>query len=78
MCFIGVGMAEVSTCTLSVEAGQPVNAGDELGMFHFGGSSHALVFGPQTKVAFREHVVVNQHILVNSTIADVYPAVGGA
>lgn len=44
MCFIAVGMTEVSTCEATVEVGQQVKRGDELGMFHFGGSSHCLVF----------------------------------
>lgn len=35
ICFIGAGMAEASTCTLSVRNGQTVQTGDELGMFHF-------------------------------------------
>ena len=78
MCFIGVGMAEVSTCTLSVADGQTVSTGDELGMFHFGGSSHALVFGPQANVTFADNVVVDQHLWVNSIIAQVSPAVGSA
>ncbi|KAK0496269.1 phosphatidylserine decarboxylase [Armillaria luteobubalina] len=67
--FIGVGMAEVSTCTVSVQVGQKVSPGDELGMFHFGGSSHALIFGPQTKVNFADTVAVDQHIKVSSIIA---------
>ena len=67
-------MAEVSTCTLSVVDNQPVNTGDELGMFHFGGSSHALVFGPQVQVTFADHVVIDNHLLVNSIIAQVSPA----
>ncbi|KJA18817.1 hypothetical protein HYPSUDRAFT_144417 [Hypholoma sublateritium FD-334 SS-4] len=75
MCFIGVGMAEVSTCTLSVVDGQSVSTGDELGMFHFGGSSHSLVFGPQVNVTFADNVVIDQHLLVNSIIAQVSPAV---
>ncbi|KOS17012.1 Phosphatidylserine decarboxylase proenzyme 3 [Escovopsis weberi] len=44
MAFIGVGMDEVSTCDISVKEGQHVNKGDETGMFHFGGSSHCLLF----------------------------------
>ncbi|KAK0211513.1 phosphatidylserine decarboxylase [Armillaria fumosa] len=67
--FIGVGMVEVSTCTVSVQIGQKVSPGDELGMFHFGGSSHALIFGPQVKVNFVDTVKVDEHILVNSIIA---------
>ncbi|KAJ7138178.1 phosphatidylserine decarboxylase-domain-containing protein, partial [Mycena epipterygia] len=47
-CFIAVGMAEVSTTESTVTEGQRVARGDELGMFHFGGSSHAMVFRRET------------------------------
>lgn len=44
MVFIGVGMTEVSTCDITVKEGQHVKKGDEIGMFHFGGSTHCLLF----------------------------------
>jgi phosphatidylserine decarboxylase len=44
MAFIAVGMAEVSTCDITVQEGQHVKKGDQLGMFHFGGSTHCLLF----------------------------------
>ena len=44
MVFLGVGMCEVSTCEMTVQVGQHVNKGDEIGMFHFGGSTHCLMF----------------------------------
>lgn len=44
MAFIGIGMDEVSTCDITVKEGQHVRKGDETGMFHFGGSSHCLIF----------------------------------
>lgn len=44
MAFIGIGMDEVSTCEITVREGQHVQKGDELGMFHFGGSTHCLIF----------------------------------
>lgn len=44
MAFIAVGMAEVSSCVLSVEKGKHVEKGDELGYFQFGGSTHCLIF----------------------------------
>lgn len=50
MCFVAFGMTEISTCESTVVKGQRVNRGDQLGMFHFGGSSHALVFRPETRV----------------------------
>ncbi len=46
MCFIAIGMAEVSSCAVTVEEGQHINKGDELGMFHFGGSTHCLILKP--------------------------------
>ena len=42
MCFIAVGMAEVSSCEIKVKPGDHLKKGDELGMFHFGGSSRSL------------------------------------
>ncbi|KAJ6185164.1 hypothetical protein N7519_006465 [Penicillium mononematosum] len=42
--FIGVGMAEVSTCDITVKEGDRLKKGDEIGMFHFGGSTHCLLF----------------------------------
>ncbi|EAU82979.1 phosphatidylserine decarboxylase [Coprinopsis cinerea okayama7 len=76
MCFVGIGMAEVSTCDITVKQGDKVKTGDQLGMFHFGGSSHALIFGPQTKITFAREVTEKQnpHLLVNSVIAQVSKA----
>ncbi|KAG1865014.1 phosphatidylserine decarboxylase [Suillus subalutaceus] len=68
MCFIAVGMAEVSTCQVRVKKGQAVEPGMELGMFHFGGSSHALVFSKGTRFEELKGVEVGKHIWVNSTI----------
>lgn len=44
MCVVSIGMTEISTCQATVFEGQHVVRGEELGMFHFGGSSSALVF----------------------------------
>ena len=44
MCVVSIGMTEISTCQATVSEGHHVFRGDELGMFHFGGSSSALVF----------------------------------
>ncbi|MCP4693047.1 MAG: phosphatidylserine decarboxylase, partial [Desulfobacterales bacterium] len=41
-----VGMAEVSSCKLSVKVGDPVQKGEELGYFQYGGSTYCLVFQP--------------------------------
>lgn len=44
MCVIPVGMAEVSSCVVTVREGQRVTKGDQIGYFQFGGSTHCLVF----------------------------------
>jgi phosphatidylserine decarboxylase len=44
MCFIAVGMSEVSTCKITVSVDQEVRKGEELGYFQFGGSTHCLIF----------------------------------
>ncbi|KLO15130.1 phosphatidylserine decarboxylase [Schizopora paradoxa] len=71
VCFIAVGMAEVSTCFVTSTVGKAVKTGDELGMFRFGGSSHALIFQEQANVQFFDNVVTDQHLKVNSIIAHV-------
>ena len=52
MAFVAVGMAEVSSNEITVKKGQSVKKGDELGMFHFGGSTHCLLFRKDVKVKF--------------------------
>ncbi len=37
-------MGEISSCDITVKVGQHVNKGDEIGMFHYGGSTHCLLF----------------------------------
>ncbi|KAJ8502725.1 hypothetical protein ONZ45_g11495 [Pleurotus djamor] len=69
MCFIGVGMVDVSSCELFVKKGDTVTKGMELGSFHFGGSTHCLLFGPNTDVKFRDTAKPGCAIQVNSEIA---------
>lgn len=76
MCFLAVGMAEVSTCDIRVYEGQHVTKGDQLGMFHFGGSTHCLLFRPGVKLDFDLHgmkpsVNNSTNIPVNDRIATV-------
>ncbi|KAK0472996.1 phosphatidylserine decarboxylase-like protein [Armillaria novae-zelandiae] len=52
MCFMAMGMAEVSTCQITVNEGDRITKGTEMGMFHFGGSTHCLIFCPETKITF--------------------------
>lgn len=44
LCFVAVGMVEVSSCVVGVKEGQQVKKGKEIGHFQFGGSTHCLVF----------------------------------
>ena len=55
VCFLAVGMAEVSTCEIKVEEGQYITKGDELGTFHFGGSTYCLIFRPGVELTFDLH-----------------------
>lgn len=55
MAALFVGMVEVSSNEITVYEGQHVNKGDQLGMFHFGGSTHCLIFRPQVKLQFDLH-----------------------
>jgi phosphatidylserine decarboxylase len=75
MCVLPVGMAEVSTCQMTVYEGQHVKKGDQLGMFHFGGSTHCLIFQPWVKLDFDHHGQTpglhSKNIPVNSRIATV-------
>ncbi|KAF8867777.1 phosphatidylserine decarboxylase-domain-containing protein [Gymnopilus junonius] len=49
---IFIGMNEISTCEAAVCEGQHVERGDDLGMFHFGGSSFALGSGRTRRKVF--------------------------
>jgi len=75
MGFVSVGMAEVSTSEITVEPGQRVTKGEQLGMFHFGGSTHLLVFRPGVRLNFdlhgQEPGLDASNILVNARIATV-------
>jgi phosphatidylserine decarboxylase len=44
ICVMPVGMAEVSSNIVTVDKGQRVNKGDQIGYFQFGGSTHCLIF----------------------------------
>ncbi|KAI9068100.1 hypothetical protein FKP32DRAFT_1672501 [Trametes sanguinea] len=71
MCFMAVGMAEVSTCEVTVKPGDVIRKGDQLGSFHFGGSTHCLIFRPETKVTFAPGVNIEADIQLNMPIAKV-------
>ena len=77
MCVMPVGMAEVSSCDITVQPGQHVEKGDELGMFHFGGSTHCLIFRPGVNLAFTAYEpsgLSAGNVRVNAKLAVVSPA----
>jgi len=47
-----VGMGDVSSNEITVYEGQHVTKGDQLGMFHFGGSTYCMIFRPGVKLEF--------------------------
>jgi phosphatidylserine decarboxylase len=75
LCVLPVGMAEVSSCQITVYEGQRVRKGDQIGMFHFGGSTHCLIFRPGVNLVFDHHGqtpgLTSKNIPVNSRLATV-------
>ncbi|HEY6345109.1 MAG TPA: phosphatidylserine decarboxylase family protein [Bryobacteraceae bacterium] len=71
LCFVAVGMAEVSSCMLSVKQGEHVKKGDEIGFFQFGGSSHCLVFRRGAVAAFALQSIPQGERGANSPIVKV-------
>ena len=76
MASIAIGMSDVSTVELTVQKKQCVKKGQDIGMFHFGGSSHMLIFRPGVSLEFDMHGIrpgqdARKNIEVNSRIATV-------
>ena len=76
MAFLAVGMTEVSSTEITVHEGQHVKKGQQMGMFHYGGSSHCLIFrrGVDVKFAIEQKKIgsySSNAIPVNSKIASV-------
>ena len=71
MCFLGIGMTEVSTCDITVKVGQHIKKGDEMGMFHFGGSSHVLLFRKGVNVQGFPEIGGTLNVPVRSEVARV-------
>ena len=51
-------MTEVSSCHPTVEEGQEVEKGQELGYFQYGGSSYAMVFDRSLELEFSPSIYV--------------------
>ncbi|KAJ1303016.1 hypothetical protein OPQ81_011217 [Rhizoctonia solani] len=72
MCFMAVGMSEVSTCDITIKEGDRIRKGDQLGMFHFGGSTHCLLFRSGVEITFDEQYEhPESEVLLNAPIATV-------
>ncbi|KAH0136695.1 hypothetical protein KCU67_g15974, partial [Aureobasidium melanogenum] len=72
MAFIGIGMDEVSTCEITVKEGDHVKKGQETGMFHFGGSSHCLLFRNGVKLSGFPQPGRQENVPVRSKLATVH------
>ena len=59
--FVPVGMGDVSSCMITVTAGQHVAKGAELGYFQFGGSTYCLVFRPGVIADFAFAAIPQPH-----------------
>jgi len=74
LAFVGIGMVEVSTCQITRGAGSTVDVGQEIGMFHFGGSTHVLIVKPKNNYElifqdyFNSPIRPGQHRWINSVI----------
>ncbi|EYB23427.1 hypothetical protein FG05_11422 [Fusarium graminearum] len=73
MAIMFIGMAEVSACEFTVSIGDAVVKGQGIGMFHFGGSTHCLVFRKGVKLRFCNeppwNMATEQNNRVNSALA---------
>ncbi|KAF8928706.1 hypothetical protein BGZ47_001462 [Haplosporangium gracile] len=73
MVFIGIGMVEVSTCDITVQEGDHVKKGDEIGMFHFGGSTYCLLFRKGVNLTELPSTDKDENVPVRSQLAVVHP-----
>ncbi|KAF9110290.1 hypothetical protein BGX27_006569 [Mortierella sp. AM989] len=73
MVFIGVGMVEVSTCDITVQEGDHVKKGDEIGMFHYGGSTYCLLFRKGVNITEFPSTDEEDNVPVRSQLAVVHP-----
>ena len=78
MCFVSLGMSEVSSNEITIEEKDKVKKGDQLGMFHYGGSTHLLIFRPGVNIEFdtrgQTPGLHTENIHVKSKIATVHPS----
>jgi phosphatidylserine decarboxylase len=73
MCFIALGMTEISSCEATTYEGQKIKRGDQLGLFHFGGSSSLLVFNKGARFLIHEKYKIDKEnhqipVHINATL----------
>jgi phosphatidylserine decarboxylase len=71
MAFLGIGMTEVSTCEMLVKEGQHIKKGDDLGQFHFGGSTHVCMWRKGVKLEGFPQPGAEHNVPVRSQLARV-------
>ena len=78
MCFVSIGMSEVSFNEITVEEKDKEKKGEQLGMFHYGGSTHLLIFCLGVNIEFdtrgQTPGLHTENIPVKSKIATVHPS----
>ncbi|KAJ6788076.1 hypothetical protein PWT90_02523 [Aphanocladium album] len=79
VCFVAIGIADVSTCEIlskfMTDLPKSIVKGEELGMFHYGGSSQCLLFRRGLKLAFVDGAVPGNHhrsLAIRSPLAFAY------
>jgi phosphatidylserine decarboxylase len=75
ICVIPIGMAEVSSCIVTVKANQQVKKGDQLGYFQFGGSTHCLVFKKDAIAQFASNAIPQGDFGANSNVVKINSAI---
>ncbi|KAE8419184.1 Phophatidylserine decarboxylase-domain-containing protein [Aspergillus pseudocaelatus] len=67
--FLGIGMVEISTCEITVKEGEYIKKGDQIGMFHYGGSSHCVIFQRGVNVTGFPEVGRRENVPVRGRLA---------
>ncbi|KAL3472826.1 Phophatidylserine decarboxylase-domain-containing protein [Aspergillus californicus] len=71
MGLVFIGMAEVSSVEITSSIGTRLEKGDKLGKFHFGGSTHCMIFRPGLNVQFDLPSDPNAQVQCRSKVATV-------
>ncbi|KAG8415849.1 hypothetical protein J3459_014009 [Metarhizium acridum] len=78
--FVAIGMSDVSSCVATVKVGDRVSKGQEIGSFHYGGSSYCLLFQSGISLCFSplvdaslnsQSIITGRCIAINSELARV-------